>query len=228
MLAMLEQGIAEAQRHQVLHRRLAEVVVDPERLPLLEHGPDDAVDLLRAGEVVAERLFQHDADVRAVEARRAELLADRGKQVRARREVQHGGVGAARIDPVLQAAVVVGPGEIHAAVVQQLGEVREFLVARALGALDLDEALADEVAVIGVAALVARDGEDPPAGRQLAVAEGLEQRRHQLAPGEVAGAAEEDEVEGHVRCVGLEGAGRPRGDARSEASAARPRGLATM
>jgi hypothetical protein len=36
----------------------------------------------------------------------------------------------------------------------------------------------------------------PPFG-QLAVPEGLEQRRHQLAPGEVAGAAEEDEVEGH-------------------------------
>jgi hypothetical protein len=35
--------------------------------------------------------------------------------------------------------------------------------------------------------------------RQLAVAEGLEQRRHQLAPGEVAGAAEEDEVKGHVK-----------------------------
>ena len=46
-----------------------------------------------------------------------------------------------------------------------------------------------------VAALVARHREDAPAGRQLAVAEGLEQRRHQLAPGEVAGAAEEDEIE---------------------------------
>jgi hypothetical protein len=31
------------------------------------------------------------------------------------------------------------------------------------------------------------------------VAEGLEQRRHQLAPGEIAGAAKEDEVEGHDR-----------------------------
>jgi hypothetical protein len=38
-----------------------------------------------------------------------------------------------------------------------------------------------------------------PPGGQLAVAEGLEQRRHQLAPGQVAGAAEEDEVEGHGR-----------------------------
>jgi hypothetical protein len=52
-------------------------------------------------------------------------------------------------------------------------------------------------AVVGVAALVARHRQDAAARRQLAVAEGLEQRRHQLAPGEVAGAAEEDEVEGH-------------------------------
>jgi hypothetical protein len=35
----------------------------------------------------------------------------------------------------------------------------------------------------------------PPAAG--AVAEGLEQRGHQLAPGEVAGAAEENEVEAH-------------------------------
>jgi hypothetical protein len=33
----LEQGVAEAQRHQVLHRGLAEVVVDAEGLRLGEH-----------------------------------------------------------------------------------------------------------------------------------------------------------------------------------------------
>ena len=53
----------------------------------------------------------------------------------------------------------------------------------------------DEGAVVVVAAFVARHRQDAPALGQLAVAEGLEQRRHQLAPGEVAGAAEEDQVE---------------------------------
>jgi hypothetical protein len=34
------------------------------------------------------------------------------------------------------------------------------------------------------------------------VAEGLEQRRHQLAPRQVAGTAEKNEVEAHVVVVG--------------------------
>ena len=157
-----------------------------------------AVDLLRAGQVVAERLLEHDAHVRAVQAGVAELLADLREQVRAGGQEQHHGVGAALVDPVLQAGVVLGLRQVHAAVVQQFGEAREFLVARPLGALDLDEALLDEGAVVVVAALVAGDREDAAARGQLAVAEGLEQRRHQLAPGQVAGAAEEDEVEGHV------------------------------
>ena len=42
-----------------------------------------------------------------------------------------------------------------------------------------------------------RHGKLPPNGRILAVAECLEQRGHQLAPGEVAGAAEENKVKGH-------------------------------
>jgi hypothetical protein len=48
-----------------------------------------------------------------------------------------------------------------------------------------------------VAQVVARDADDAAAGGQAAVAEGLEQRGHQLAPGQVAGAAEKNEVEAH-------------------------------
>ena len=77
----LEQGVAEAQRHQVLHRRLAEVVVDAERLLLAEHRAHDAVDLARARQVVAERLLEHDPDRVAVQAGGAELGADRREQV---------------------------------------------------------------------------------------------------------------------------------------------------
>jgi hypothetical protein len=64
-----------------------------------------------------------------------------------------------------------------------------------------DETLLDEGAVLVVGPLVAGDGQDAAAVGQLAVAEGLEQRRHQLSPREVAGAAEEYEIEGHdVSC----------------------------
>ena len=64
-------------------------------------------------------------------------------------------------------------------------------------------------------------GEDAAVGRQLGVAERLEQRRHQLSPRQVAGAAEENEVEGHaerIRCrAGPTGRTRPRDDGRSGA-----------
>ena len=105
--------------------------------------------------------------------------------------------GGAFVEPLLQARVVLGLRQVHAAVVQQLGETRELRVVRLLGFVDIGETLADVGAVLGVAALVARDGEDAAAVGQLAVAEGLEQGRHQLAPGEVTGAAEKNKIEGH-------------------------------
>ena len=87
--------------------------------------------------------------------------------------------------------------QVHAAVVQALRETRKFGVVRPLGAVDLREAVADEAAVVVIAALVSRDGKDASIGRQLAVAVRLEQRGHQFAPGQVAGATEQDEIERH-------------------------------
>jgi hypothetical protein len=59
------------------------------------------------------------------------------------------------------------------------------------------EPLLDEGAVLLVAEVVAGDADDAAALGQRAVAEGLEQRGHQLAPSQVARAAEEDEIEAH-------------------------------
>ena len=57
----LEERVGEAGHQQVLHALLAEVVVDPEDLLLLEHRADGVVDLTGGGEVVADRLLQHQA-----------------------------------------------------------------------------------------------------------------------------------------------------------------------
>ena len=65
----LEQRVGEPQRHQVLDRLLAEVVVDPEDLRLVEHLEHLRVELARRGEVVAERLLDHDPASRALELR---------------------------------------------------------------------------------------------------------------------------------------------------------------
>ena len=55
----LEERVGEAGDQQVLDALLAEVVVDPEDLVLLEHGADRVVDLAGRGQVVAERLLEH-------------------------------------------------------------------------------------------------------------------------------------------------------------------------
>ena len=93
----LEQRVREAQRQQVLHRLLAQIVIDPEDGPAGEDLPEHAVELLSTGEVVAERLLDDDASpAAAVLGRQAgafELLHDEGEEPRRDREVE-GGVAA--------------------------------------------------------------------------------------------------------------------------------------
>ena len=64
----LEQGVREAQDQQVLHRLLAEVVVDAEDLLLREDGTDLVVDLPGGREVLADGLLQHDPRPRVNQA----------------------------------------------------------------------------------------------------------------------------------------------------------------
>ena len=64
--------------------------------------------------------------------------------------------------------------------------------------LGLLEARLEPGAVLIVRQLLARHGQDAAAGRQAAVAMGLEQGRHQLAPGQITRAAEQDQVERHA------------------------------
>ena len=55
----LEEAIGKAQRHDVLHRLLAEEMVDPIDLMLLQRLQDLGIERLGRGQVVAERLLDH-------------------------------------------------------------------------------------------------------------------------------------------------------------------------
>ena len=68
----LEHAVREAHREEVLHRLLAEVVVDPEDLRLVEDLVHARVELSRRGEVGAERLL-HDHARALVQPQRSEL-----------------------------------------------------------------------------------------------------------------------------------------------------------
>lgn len=146
--------------------------------------------------------------MRPIQTHRAQLLANLRKQVGAGGQEQHHGLGPARLDPALEAFIVARLGQVHAAVVQQLREAVKFLRAWLFGGLHFKEALADELAVLGVAAFFAGHSENATVGRQLVVPPGLKEGGHQLAPGEVTGAAEQDQIERHEALLQREVQGR--------------------
>src|SRR5207237_2576650 len=55
-----EDAVAEAEHHDVLHRLLAQIMVDAEDLPLTEDESQRLVELPRRFEVTTERLLDHE------------------------------------------------------------------------------------------------------------------------------------------------------------------------
>ena len=64
----LKKPVGEAQHHDVLHRFLAEIVIDAENLVFLENAEQLLIQRMRTGKVGAERLFDDDPPPRAVRA----------------------------------------------------------------------------------------------------------------------------------------------------------------
>ena len=191
----LEQRVAEAERHQVLDRLLAEIMVDPVDLPLVEHGADGVVHLAGRLEVVADRLLDDDAGPGRHQLRRPELGADGAEEFRTDGQVE----GANALLAAFQDGLEVVPARFGLGVDRDEMEALEeglddtaFEVARR-------DVLAERVprrrTVFVVAHAPARHADDPPDRRQLAVAVALIERRQELAVGEIARAAEYDEVE---------------------------------
>ena len=80
----LKDAVGEAEDEQILHRLLAQVVVDAEDLALLEDGVDLAVELARGIEIVAEGLLDDHgraAFFRLRHALRAQVFDDAGKEL---------------------------------------------------------------------------------------------------------------------------------------------------
>ena len=83
----LEQRVGEPQRHQVLDRFLTEVVIDPEDLGFVEHLQQLGVELPGGGEVIPERLLDHDPCLCAVAVLKpglTQLAHDQRVELRAR------------------------------------------------------------------------------------------------------------------------------------------------
>src|SRR5580693_4329812 len=88
----LEQAVGEAQHQNVLHRLLAQIMVDAKNLILAEDPEQLAIELPRRSEIGTERLFDDDAPPGAViftrQPRLAEMAADRRETGRRRRQIE--------------------------------------------------------------------------------------------------------------------------------------------
>ncbi len=77
----LHHRVGEPEEEHVVDRALAQVVVDPEDVALRERAEQDAIQIARRGQVVAERLLDDDARARGATGVR-QLLDDRSEQHR--------------------------------------------------------------------------------------------------------------------------------------------------
>ena len=59
----LEEDVGESEDEQVLHRLLAEKMIDPEDLVLVEVAVEDLVELDGAGEIASERFLDNEAAI---------------------------------------------------------------------------------------------------------------------------------------------------------------------
>ncbi len=83
----LEQRIGKTQGHQVLHRLLAEIMVNTENLLFGKNRAHGIVDRIGRGQIMANRLFHHHAGKRPVQPGSPQILADRAKKPRRHRQV---------------------------------------------------------------------------------------------------------------------------------------------
>ena len=111
----LEQPIGEAERHDALHRVLAEEMVDPEDLVLVQRAQDAGVQLTRRVQAMAERLLDHHAApeprlavlvlVLIGELRLAEVLDHGAEEPISDREIEDGvALGAMRLFGLVESA----------------------------------------------------------------------------------------------------------------------------
>nr|ART39972.1 J98 [uncultured bacterium] len=191
----LEDGIAEAQRQQVLHRFLAQVVVDAKDLLFRKDAADRLVDGLGAGQVVAQRFFEHHPGQGRNQSVPGQAFADRAKQPRGGGQIEHPHAACAVLEPGRQGAEAVRVGAVHRQVVDAGAERAPGGVVEIGRGDELAAIVAEHAQVLVAAQAAAGQTQDAPAGRAFVVAKGVIQCRQQLAQGKVAGGTEENHVE---------------------------------
>lgn len=208
----LQQGIGEAQGHQVLHGFLAQVVVDAEYLVFLQHCANRFVDGGSRFQRMADRLFQHDARFGVGQAGVMQVLGNRYEQVGGGGQVEDTRQAARFAQVARQAAEVGALRSIHGEIVDPRGKPLPDLFFEVVAG-DLCPAMAfGELEIIVAWQVAARQRDDPYGRVKTGLAKQVVERRKQLVQGQIAGAAEDQNVARnsqtatlHVRLTGRVG-----------------------
>ncbi len=190
-----EQNVGEAQRQQILHGFLAQIVIDAEDLPLGEYRAELVIDALRRGAVDADRLFHDDARGGRHQRVRGEFCRDHAEQIRCGGQVEAADLlraAAEKVPEIRPARIAL---RVDADVVDRGEEGVDFVRLGAGGAGEAEQGVTDGGAVGLAGHRAPRGADDPAVGAELPVAKPVEQGREDLAVGEVARAAENHEVE---------------------------------
>jgi hypothetical protein len=196
----LEHVVREPERHHVLDRLLAQVVVDAEDLALAERRVHDLLEAPRRCEVGAERLLDHDPHVRAlvvVEPVGLERLGDDREVLRRRRQVVDAVEREARL--LVQRVARRADLRVPLRVVERVTDVGHPLdqpVEHRLGGLaarELGDRLARLPTELVVRQLAARDADQVEALGQRPLVGQVVEGGQELAAREVARGAEDDQ-----------------------------------
>ena len=189
----LEQRVGEAQRHQVLHRFLAEVVIDPVDRGFRKDAADTLVHRQGRSGSLADGLFENDAGAGRVEPMLADGLGDRHEEFRRGGEVVNHRVVRASLDQRLQLVPAFRTRSIGRNVENAIDEglQRPVGLGRQVG-----HGFSRHFLVLGPGQGSARHADDAGQRRNLAREIPMQHGRQQLTTRKVAGGAEDDEREG--------------------------------
>src|SRR5690242_6598247 len=167
-------------------------MVDAIGLRLGEHAAHVVVDAIRAGKVATDRFFQHHARGALVQAVLGQTLADVHEQLGRGGEIEDANVVRPLAKQFGEAIPIVILARIQRAVADEAEEC-VALLRRVIAGIVQRHAYRGAITVV-VERFACRTN-DATAHADLPGQETVEQRRQQLAHGEIAGAAEDHQVE---------------------------------
>jgi hypothetical protein len=170
-------------------------VIDAIDLALAEDGAYEIVDGSCRGPVLPERLFQHHAGFRRHQLRGRKIRAGRREQAGRHRQEHHAHHVLAPCQRLGEALEIRRGGGVRAHVFDEAAEGfpprrREFVLTQ-----EFPEILAHLLEVLRGREIRARHGENLRAGGNLARCNSAVHGAHELAHGEVAGGAKQNDVE---------------------------------